>query len=106
MRDVDDLAELLTEAVANGAGLGYHTAPPHEEAARAWRSWLREASAVRRVVLVARQANRIVGTVQVDFARAQNAAHRAEGVKRSIGDLPHPLGAGLMRNHASPTAAM
>ncbi|MEA3201113.1 MAG: hypothetical protein QOE90_2541 [Thermoplasmata archaeon] len=75
------LADLLVEAVASGAALGFRDVPAHEEALAAWRGWARDP---KRIVLVAREAGAVVGSVQLDLAQAQNARHRAELVKLMV----------------------
>jgi ribosomal protein S18 acetylase RimI-like enzyme len=81
-RELDDLTELLTACVAQGASLGFH-APLSVDAARDW--WL----SVPRdevILLVAEQEGRIVGTVQLQPAESENGAHRGEVAKL----LVHP----------------
>jgi L-amino acid N-acyltransferase YncA len=78
------LADLLAEAVASGAALGFRETPSRDEALAAWRGWAREAAAGARVVLAAREAGAVVGSVQLDLARAPNARHRAELVKLMV----------------------
>lgn len=75
------LARMLREAVALGAGLGYAEPPTQADAEGAWRGWIAEAEAGRRVILLARVGDAIAGTVQLDLARVANAAHRAELAK-------------------------
>jgi RimJ/RimL family protein N-acetyltransferase len=79
------LAAMLREAVAGGAGLGYGAVPSEEEALRAWRAWTADAAAGHRVVLLAREpGGAVVGTVQLDLARVENGAHRAELAKLMV----------------------
>jgi GNAT superfamily N-acetyltransferase len=75
-RDIADLASLLVDAVASGASVGFLPPLSLEEAARWWRETLPRAQ-----VLVARDAAGIVGTVQLQPARAANQPHRAEVAK-------------------------
>lgn len=76
--DLRDLAGLLTDAVASGAAVSF-MAPFTIEHAQAW--WRTTLSQPRAIFLVARDADRIVGTVQLHPAWAPNQPHRAEIVK-------------------------
>ncbi|GLZ43196.1 GNAT family N-acetyltransferase [Actinokineospora sp. NBRC 105648] len=77
----DDLAEVLVDAVAGGASVGFlHPLDP--SVARAWWSRLGPALAERRALLwVARDAGRVVGTVQLRLTDYENGRHRAELAK-------------------------
>jgi len=96
--DVRALASLLVEAVASGAAVSF-LAPLTAEAAECW--WRESLSSAhpRAIVLVARVAGEIVGTVQVVPAWAPNQPHRAEVVKLLVapGRRGHGLGARLMQ---------
>jgi len=72
------LAELLVEATALGASVGFlHPLDP-EKAAAFWRASLSEAAAGRRIVLGARDGGALVGTVTLVFAQPENQPHRAD----------------------------
>jgi acetyltransferase len=78
---VDELAELLKGAVEDGASLGY-LAPMSIDAAREhWRSLQADVRDGTRVVLVARDGDRVVGSGQIRFETKENGRHRAEIVK-------------------------
>src|SRR5688500_12687859 len=80
--DLEDLAQLLVDAVDSAAAVSF-VAPLTVTQAREW--WLKtiaDADA-RAIVLVARDATGIIGTVQLQPAWAPNQPHRAEVVKRS-----------------------
>lgn len=78
--DVHALAALLVDAVDSGAAVSF-VAPLTVERAEAW--WRRLLASVdpRSVVLVARAADGIVGSVQLHPAWAPNQPYRAEIVK-------------------------
>jgi acetyltransferase len=72
------LSDLLIDAVANGASLGF-LAPLSEEHARSyWLSLRRELLASTRLLLVAQVGDRIVGSGQLALPSWPNARHRAE----------------------------
>ena len=76
--DLRDLAGLLADAVASGAAVSF-MAPLTIERALEW--WQKTLSEPRAIFLVARDAEGIVGTVQLHPAWAPNQPHRAEVVK-------------------------
>lgn len=78
--DVQDLAELLVDAVAAGAAVSFLSPLAPADAIAWWQETL-AGLAPRAVVLVARSAEGIVGTVQFQPAWARNQPHRAEVVK-------------------------
>ena len=97
-RDVHALAGLLMEAVESGAAVSF-LAPLSREVAERWWSETLESRHPRAIVLVARAAGTIVGTVQLQPAWAPNQPHRGEIVKLLV-DQRHRtagLGTALMR---------
>jgi len=80
--DIRALAELLVDAVESGAGVSFMEVS-QSEAEAWWRSTL-TSSPPRAVVLVARDATGIVGTVQLQPAWAPNQPHRADVAKLMV----------------------
>lgn len=78
--DIRDLARLLVDAVESGAAVSFVMPLSVERAEQWWRGML-ESAAAGTVVLIARDAERIVGTVQMHPAWAPNQPHRAEIAK-------------------------
>ena len=86
-RDVDVLADLLRAVVHGGAGVSFFVPFSLDQGKEFWREHvLPGVRAGTRRVLVARQAGRIVGTVQLALAMPPNQRHRAEVLKM----LVHP----------------
>lgn len=86
-RDVTMLAEVLRAVVYGGAGVSFFVPFSLEEAREFWTvNVLACVRAGTRRVLVARQGERIVGTVQVNLAVPPNQQHRADVAKL----LVHP----------------
>lgn len=86
-RDVTMLAEVLRAVVYGGAGVSFFVPFSLEEAREFWTAnVLACVEAGTRRVLVARQGERIVGTVQVNLAVPPNQQHRADVAKL----LVHP----------------
>jgi GNAT superfamily N-acetyltransferase len=77
--DVRELADVLVDAVEGGAGVSFMTLS-RDEAVAWWRKTLGSASP-RAVVLVARDARGVVGTVQLQPAWPPNQPHRADVAK-------------------------
>jgi len=77
--DLGSLADLLVDAVESGAAVSFLTLTP-SQAADWWRRLL-AAPASGAIILVARDAEGIVGSVQLHPAWAPNQPHHAEVVK-------------------------
>jgi len=78
--DLQQLADLLVDAVASGAAVTF-LPPLSSEQSLAWWQGTIERSAARAIYLVARDGALIVGTVQLQPASAPNQPHRAEIAK-------------------------
>ena len=77
---VDNLATLLMDAVASNAGISFMSDLTPDAAAAWWRTVISNTSN-KTVVLVARDEQGIVGTVQLQPAWAPNQPHRADVAK-------------------------
>jgi GNAT superfamily N-acetyltransferase len=78
--DFRALAALLVDTVESGSAVSFLAPLPHERAERWWRETMAGADH-RAIVLVARDAGDIVGTVQLHPAWAPNQPHRADIAK-------------------------
>ena len=78
--DVAGLAALLLDAIDGNAGISFMPGLTREDAEDWWRTLL-TAAPPRAVVIVARDANGIAGTVQVQPAWAPNQPHRGDLAK-------------------------
>lgn len=74
----DELAALLRDAVEGGASVGFLPPLGDRAAAAYWDGVVAAVRAGERVLLVARDAEGVVGTAQLDFASSVNGSHRAE----------------------------
>lgn len=79
-RDVRELAHLLLDAVDANAGVSFLAGLTQHDAEAWWRSIL-DSSSERAIVLVARDAEGVVGTVQLQPSWAPNQPHRADVAK-------------------------
>ena len=78
--DVRDLAGLLLDAIDSNAGISFMPGLTQADAEAWWRSLL-ATSPSRAIVLVARDAGGIAGTVQVQPSWAPNQPHRGDLAK-------------------------
>lgn len=78
--DVRALARLLVDAVESGAGVSFLAGLTDADAEAWWRSVL-TSSPSRAIILVARDVDGIVGTVQLQPSWAPNQPHRADVAK-------------------------
>jgi GNAT superfamily N-acetyltransferase len=78
--DIEQLAALLLDAVADNAGISFMAGLHHDEAVAWWRRTL-EGASPRAVILLARDEKGVVGTVQLQPAWPPNQPHRADVAK-------------------------
>ncbi len=78
IEEVGPFVELIQDAVANGASLGFVAPLLREAAQRYWLSLRDEMRAGTRLLLAARWNGRVVGTGQLAMPAWSNARHRAE----------------------------
>ncbi len=77
----DELAHLLRSCVDAGGSLGYLAPMPEGEATEFWRGVEPHVASGNRIVLVARDGARIVGTAQLALETKPNGRHRGEVLK-------------------------
>jgi GNAT superfamily N-acetyltransferase len=77
---VRGLTEVLIDAVASGAGVSFMSDFTSDQAAAWWRKTL-DAASPRTLILIARDAAGILGTVQLQPAWAPNQPHRGDVAK-------------------------
>ncbi|MFJ9846361.1 GNAT family N-acetyltransferase [Kitasatospora sp. NPDC101155] len=83
--DQDGLADLLLDAVADGASIGFLDGLDRTEAARWWLQYEDALAAGHRLGWIARDpGGRIVGTVSLVLGDKDNGRHRAEVVKLMV----------------------
>ncbi len=78
---VSELSALILDAVESGASIGFVLPVQVEEVTEWWLSLVPELEAGQLKLLVARDGERIVGTVQLRLASMPNSLHRAEVAK-------------------------
>ncbi|ANS41934.1 GNAT family N-acetyltransferase [Serratia inhibens] len=79
-----ELADMLHASVSQGASIGFVMPFTLEQAQAFWRRLLPAIEREERILLVALQAGRVVGTVQLLLDMPDNGRHRAEVVKLMV----------------------
>ena len=92
---IEQLVDLLIASVDDGASIGFLPPLARDEAERYWS----EALAPGVILLVAEQAGRIVGTVQLHLALKANGRHRAEVNKLMVHPDARRQGLGRLLMH-------
>ena len=93
---VPELAELLVDAVAAGASVGFLPPFTDADAERWWRTLTDDVVAERVLVLLLRVRGRALGTAQLRLAQLPNARHRAEVAKVLVHSSARRRGYGRM----------
>lgn len=104
--DLTDLRSLLRDVVEGGASIGFMLPLGDTEVREFWAGVLAGVGANQRQIFVARDAGRIVGSVQLALAPQPNGRHRAELQKLLVhrSHRRRGLGAALLR--AAESAAL
>jgi GNAT superfamily N-acetyltransferase len=76
-----ELVELLRDAVASGASVGFLPPLSDLQANDYWHGVVAAVRGPLRILLIARDGGRLVGAVQLDLAGRANGSHRAEVAK-------------------------
>lgn len=100
-----ELVTLLQDAVASGASVGFLPPLSEEEAREYWTSVLEDIAQQKRVLLIARHSEQVVGAVQLEFATKPNARHRAEVQKLFVFQHERQRGIGRLLMEAIETTA-
>ncbi|WP_110520188.1 GNAT family N-acetyltransferase [Herpetosiphon llansteffanensis] len=75
---VEQLCQLIIDSIAQGASIGFLPPLSLADATSYWQAIISDLQAEQRVLLVALDADQIVGSVQLDLPSKANASHRAE----------------------------
>lgn len=97
--EIDALCDVLEDCVAGGASVSFMHPVTRERSRAFWRDVAAGAAAGRRVLLVARDAHGICGTVQVLLDMPENQPHRGDVLKMLVHRRARRQGVGeaLMR---------
>src|SRR5260370_39008976 len=80
-RDIQQLADLLMDAVDSGRSSGFMPPLTESEALNYWRSVVAAMRVGSRILLVAADGDLIQGSVQIGLEMRANGNHRTEGMK-------------------------
>jgi GNAT superfamily N-acetyltransferase len=75
------LVDILRDSVDGGASVGFLPPLGDAEAAEYWQGVVKAIAEGSRVLLVAHESDRVVGTAQLDLCTRPNGRHRAEVMK-------------------------
>ncbi len=104
-RMLPGLVALLQDTVASGASVGFLPPLSEEEARDYWQAAFESVADGSRVLLVASDADEIVGSVQLELAMRPNGLHRAEVQKLFVHQSQRRRGIGQALMHAVEQAA-
>jgi GNAT superfamily N-acetyltransferase len=100
-----ELADILVDAVANGASVNFLAGFTHEEARAFWCDQIPGIAANEKQLLVAEHDHRLVATAMLMFAHQPNASHRTELGKMLVHSTMRRLGLGRRLLTAAEAAA-
>jgi GNAT superfamily N-acetyltransferase len=103
--DIEQLADVLIDCVEGGASVNFMHPLPRDKATGFWRSLAADVAGGGRMLLVARDAGGIAGTVQVVPARPDNQPHRADIAKMLVHRRARRRGVGAALMRAAEDAA-
>jgi GNAT superfamily N-acetyltransferase len=104
-RQVDELADVMIDAVDAGASVSFMHPLARERAVTFWRQVAEQLRAGNRALLVAEDARGICGTVQLLLEQPQNQPHRADVAKLLVHRRSRRQGLGAALMHAAERAA-
>jgi GNAT superfamily N-acetyltransferase len=100
-----ELAEILVDAVANGASVNFLAGFTHAQAKTFWQSQIQSVASNEKQLLVADSGRCLVGTVMLMFVSQPNAPHRAELGEMLVHSSQRRQGIGRRLLAAAETAA-
>jgi GNAT superfamily N-acetyltransferase len=103
--DIEGLCDVLADCVEGGASVSFMLPMTREKAERFWRGVAESAARGERVLLVAEEGGRILGTVQVVLAQPENQPHRADVSKMLVHRAARRRGLGEALMNAAEAAA-
>ena len=103
--DIDGLADVLVDCVEGGASVGFMLPMTRAKALACWRKVADSAAREERILIVAEEGGRIVGTVQVVLDLPENQPHRADVAKMQVHRSQRRKGVGEALMRAAETAA-
>src|SRR5688500_16923097 len=93
-REIQGLCDVLIDCVEGGASVSFMLPMTRAKAQGYWRSVARSLARGERAVVVAEDAQGIMGTAQVIWAEPENQPHRADVAKMLVHRRARRLGVG------------
>jgi ribosomal protein S18 acetylase RimI-like enzyme len=103
---LEGLAQVLIDCVEGGASVSFMQPMTREKALGFWRDVARSAGRGERVLLVAEEEGRVLGTVQVVLQQAENQPHRGDVSKMLVHGAARKRGLGEALMRAAEAAAV
>jgi len=104
-REIEDLCDVLADCVEGGASVSFMEPVTREKAMRFWRGVDESVARGERVLIVAEEGGRVLGTVQVVLAQPENQPHRADISKMLVHRAARRRGLGEALMGAAEAAA-
>lgn len=104
-QQIDDLAQVLIDCVEGGASVSFMLPLQPERARAFWQRVADDVAGGRRALIVAEEAGRIVGTVQLVLDQPENQPHRADLAKMLVLRRMRRRGVGAALMRAAERAA-
>ena len=105
-RDIEELSDVLMDCVAGGASVGFMQPLSRAKASAFWEGVAASVLRGERILQAARDAEGIIGTVQVIFAQYENQPHRADIAKMLVHRRARRRGVGAALLTAAEHAAL
>ena len=106
-REIQDLSDVLIDCVEGGASVSFMLPITHRTAMSFWQNVAACVARGERILLIAEDAaGRIVGTVQLIVAQAENQPHRADVAKMLVHRRARRHGVGAALLVAAESAAL
>src|SRR4029077_9151730 len=104
--EIRELSEVLIDCVEGGASVSFMLPISRATADGFWQNVASSAARNERILLVAADAGRIIGTVQIIFAQVENQPHRADIAKMLVHRRARKRGVGGALLAAAESAAL
>jgi ribosomal protein S18 acetylase RimI-like enzyme len=104
-QEIEGLCEVLADCVEGGASVSFMLPMTREKAMHFWRGVAESVTRGERMLLVAQEGSRILGTVQVVLAQPENQPHRADVSKMLVHRAARRRGLGESLMRAAEAAA-
>ncbi len=81
---IDNLIELLCDCVNDGASIGFIAPLSKDEAINYWKSVEKDVFSCSKIMFLAKENEKVIGSVQLSLCKKKNGLHRAEVEKLMV----------------------